>query len=186
MEAIGNRNMVIFTGEAQVTTQIKIAILLASTLLIFGYTKAIQHLAYQDGAASVQSRWDTETARRDLITEQLKSKNEKLSQENKDLTAGIATNLENANVAHAKVIAGVRAEYTDRLRKSEARSGIYREQAEGGATQCRRLASHATELDRSLEEGRSVVQELRTTVGLRDQQLEQLGRQILADRALLN
>lgn len=168
------------------TTQIKIAILLASTLLIFGYTKVIRHLAYQDGAASVQSRWDEETVRRDLITEQLKSKNEKLSQENKDLVVNIATNLENANALHTKTVAALHAEYADRLRKSEARSGIYREQAEGGATQCQRLASHATELDRSLEEGRSVVQELRTTVGLRDQQLEQLGRQILADRALLN
>ena len=168
------------------TTQIKIAVLLASALLIFGYTKAIRYFAYQDGAASVQAKWDEETVRRDLITEQLKSKNEKLTQENKDLAGKITTNLENANAIHAKTVATLHAEYAGRLRKSEARSGIYREQAEGGTAECQRLASHATELDRSLEEGRSVVQELRTALGFRDEQLRQLGHQILADRALLN
>ena len=168
------------------TAQIKIAILLASVLLAFGYTKAIRYFAYQDGAKSVQLEWDKETARRDLITEQLESKNKKLTQENKDLTGKITTNLENANALHAKTVAALHAEYAGRLRKSEARSGIYREQAEGGTAECQRLAGHATELDRSLEEGRSVVQELRTTLGFRDEQLRQLGHQILADRALLN
>lgn len=167
-------------------TQTKIIILLATILVAIAYTKAVQHFAYKAGADSVQSKWDEENGRRDLETERIKAKNLQLSQENKDLSAQITTSLENANAKHAKALAAVRAEFDARMRKSETRAGIYREQAEGGTAECQRLASHAAELDRSLEQGRSLVEELRTTLGLRDEQLRQLGEQIRADRALLN
>ena len=75
------------------TTQIKIAMLLASVLLAFGYTKAIRYFAYQSGASDVRLDWNKENSRRDLITEQLESKNKKLTQENKDLTGRILQHL---------------------------------------------------------------------------------------------
>lgn len=85
---------------------------------------------------------------------------------------------------HTVAIAAVRAEFSQRLRTSEARAGIYQRQAEAGPTQCRDLATHAARLDRSLEEGRGLVQELRLTIGQRDNAIHTLSDQIRADRKL--
>lgn len=77
-------------------------------------------------------------------------------------------------------------DYTDRMRNSEARAAEYQRQAQGTPDQCSRLASHAAELDRSLEQGRLLVGELQTVIGQRDAQLKLLGEQIITDRELIN
>lgn len=78
-----------------------------------------------------------------------------------------------------------RSTYELRLRASEQRSEVYRNQAQSGATACRNLADHAARLDRTIEEGRAVVREFGETLRLRDQQLVILGKQIHTDRLLL-
>ncbi|UWJ04310.1 putative Rz/Rzl spanin protein [Escherichia phage vB_EcoS_Uz-1] len=70
------------------------------------------------------------------------------------------------------------------MQQSERRASVYKRQAEAGTLECRSLASHAARLDNSLEEGRRLVEELRATVRLRDNQLIELGKQIQADRKL--
>lgn len=155
-------------------------------VLTAAYTAAVFHLGSNNGAAGVQEKWDAESKRRDRVSAELKQKNDDLSQENKQLSDGITERLKQNDKRHEINLAVARAEFAQRLRQSDARSGIYREQANGSTAERERLASHAAQLDRSLEEGRSVVRELRETVELRDEQLRQLGQQILADRALLN
>lgn len=164
----------------------KLIIALVSILLVLGYTALVFHLGSNKGADEVQTKWDAENARRDLATAELKGKNAQLTTDNQRLTKQIDTNLEQSNERYSKAVAAVHAQYAVRLQQSTTRAGIYRQQAEGSTAERERLASHAAQLDRSIEEGRSVVQELRATLGLRDEQLKQLGEQIIADRALLN
>lgn len=87
-----------------------------------------------------------------------------------------------AQKAHITAVAGIRAEYDGRLLNSEKRAGIYQRQAKGSISEQERIAAHAAELDRSLEEGRSLVEELKATIGQRDSAIRALGSMILTDR----
>lgn len=87
-----------------------------------------------------------------------------------------------AQKAYTLDLAGIRAEYDSRLLLSEKRAGIYQRQAKGSTTEQERLATHAAELDRSLEEGRQLVGELKATIGQRDSAIRALGSMILTDR----
>ena len=82
-------------------------------------------------------------------------------------------------------LAELRAALTDRLLVSEERAGLYKRKSQGTAAERDRLAEHAAELDRSLEEGRSLVRELGQTVRQHEVTIRTLGKQILTDRTLL-
>lgn len=143
-------------------------------------------LGKSHGEAAVTVKWDKEKRERDAASLSLVQKNKALEEENRRLSVKIEKELEQYEANYDTAIADARADFGKRLQLAENRAGIYRKQAESGAAECSRLASHAAELDRSLEEGRGLVQELRETIRLRDSQLMLLGEQILADRALLN
>lgn len=87
-----------------------------------------------------------------------------------------------AQKAYTLDVAGIRADYEHRLLLSTTRAGIYQRQAKGSASEQERLAAHAAELDRSLEEGRQLVGELKATIGQRDSAIRALGSMILTDR----
>ena len=154
--------------------------------LTAAYTAAVFHLSSSTGAAAVQKKWDLENERRDAVTLKIQAEKIELEKENAGLSQRINKKLEEHEKLHQINLAVARAEFAQRLRQSVARTGVYREQAQGSTAERERLASHAAELDRSLEEGRALVRELWETVEFRDQQLRQLGEQILVDRELLN
>lgn len=79
----------------------------------------------------------------------------------------------------------ISADASFRMQQHENRVRIYQRQAKAGSAEAERLASHAAELDRSINEGKTVAAELAATVRLRDQQLSLLGSQIKADRAVI-
>ncbi len=93
--------------------------------------------------------------------------------------------LEAAKYESDAALAAARSEYAGRLRQSESRAGAYQRMSQADAAERVRLAEHAARLDAALEEGIFVVAELQAALGLRDQQLKQLGQQILADRKLM-
>lgn len=163
-------------------TWAKYLVLLAATaLILFGAFS----LGSSSGSNKVQLAWDTENQQRDKATSDLKEKNARLETENQLLTQSIATEALKNEEQFQAAIAAVHAQYADRLRLATTRAGIYRQQAEGNSIERERLASHAAELDRSLEEGRYLVRELGETVKQRDRTIELLSRQIQADRKLL-
>ena len=79
---------------------------------------------------------------------------------------------------HEKDLDAVKRDYTNRLRKSEQRAERYLQQAQGSTTDQYDLASHAAKLDRSVEEGRRLVTEFRSTLELRDSQVKSLATEI--------
>lgn len=138
------------------------------------------------GASVVQAQWDKRQRADDQAIQALKDEYDSKEEAHRTKNRIITHELAEAQKSYEVALAEQRAEYDRRLQLSSNRAAIYQRQAESGAAQCRSLASHAARLDQTLEEGRSLVRELRDTLGLRDRQLILLGQQILNDRVLLN
>lgn len=147
---------------------------------------SIKQSGFREGAVSVQEKWDAET--KDYENEILALQKDYAAREAAHRTKNdeITHELAEANRKHDVEVATLRSDYTRRLQLSSERSVVYQRQAEAGAAECRSLASHASNLDASLEEGRSLVRELRTALGLRDEQVRALSEQIKNDRKLMS
>lgn len=139
----------------------------------------------KNGANRIQVAWNADSIARMVAIDDLQLQYDALESDHRKETARTAHELAQANQDHAVALATAKSDYSVRLRSSEDRAGLYKRQAESGPLECGNLASHAARLDRSLEEGRSLVRELRSTLGFRDQQIKALGDQILSDRTLL-
>lgn len=136
------------------------------------------------GRAEIQALWDADKAQHALAIAALKDEYAVKEEAHRTENRRISSELSQANLDHANAIAAVRLDYAQRLRNVEQRAAIYQRQAQGGAVERGDLADHAGRLDASLEEGRSLVRELRETLGLRDRQVRALSNQIRNDRAL--
>lgn len=163
---------------------------LLALILLIGVGVALHQKIKQDGfregAVSVQAKWDAETKDYNEHIASLQKEYEAREAIHRSKNDEITHALAEANRKHDVEVATLRSDYTRRLQLSSKRSAVYQRQAEAGATECRSLASHASQLDASLEEGRSLVRELRTALGLRDEQVRALSEQIKNDRNLMS
>ena len=100
-------------------------------------------------------------------------------------TTRLQNEISQTNEVHQAELNRLKSDFDLRMQLSENRATVYRNQAKRGAAECGNLANHAAELDRTLEEGRNVVAELKEVVGLRDRQIIILSDQIKADRQIL-
>ena len=157
-----------------------IFIVLGILALNWAYNKG-----FESGEANIQKKWDKAKESDKKAYESLQIKYNALEITHRAETTRITHELAEADKKHKVDLANQRSVYERRLLSSSNRSSVYQRQAESGETECRSLASHAARLDRSLEEGRSLVRELGATLGLRDQQIIMLGNQIKSDRKLL-
>lgn len=159
---------------------------IATGIFILGILYGIYHYGYKRGEADLQVLWNQERDAHNAIIDKLEAAYARLEVVHRAENTRITHELAQAEKALDVALAEQRAEFERRLHSSSERAAFYERQASSGAAQCRDLAGHAAELDRTLEEGRGLVSDLRRTLRLRDEQLRQLGRQILNDRALLN
>lgn len=140
---------------------------------------------YRAGSNSIQIQWDAERNARNteilVLQNQLRIKEADHAEETQRIKDGLLK----AHIDYAQHIAKLQSDYAERLRNSEGRAGVYKRLSESGETERYRLAEHAAKLDRSLEEGRLLVAELRATVKQHERVIVQLGGQILADRKLI-
>ncbi len=139
----------------------------------------------ESGANAVQKQWDKAKAEQQKAIDTEKEKIAKLEETHRTEVTRLTHDLAEAQKTHQVELATAAAEFRDRLRSSEERAAIYRRQAEGGSADRGSLASYASRLDVALEEGRALEREYRSTLGLRDEQIKALSRQIKADRSLL-
>lgn len=155
-----------------------LATLALLVLFLCGYS-------YKCGINNTKSKWDAEKAEvQDYV---LKLENEYLfliaehERSVEELEEEARRNKEEFEAALVRA----NDAYTDRLRSTEQRASVYQRQAQADATERRNLANHAAELDRTLEEGRHLVRQLRTTLRQRELEIGRLGQQILLDRSTL-
>lgn len=140
---------------------------------------------YEAGKQSVQSKWNEQKLLDERAIAKLKGENDALSRQHMFEVGQLQARLQTAKQSYEATLDSITSQYAGRLQQSENRAKVYQRQAEGGASECRSLASHAARLDSSLEQGRQLVEELRATVRLRDGQIIELSNQIRADRKLL-
>ena len=161
-------------------------LLLAGLLVYAGHKTytSIYNAGVVDGKAQVQREWDIESAAYVQSISDQKAKYEVKEELSREENKRITRELNEANKTHAVAVAELTAAYEHRLQLSAQRASVYQRQAQGGPAECRSLAEHTSRLDSSLEEGRSLVRELRETLGLRDKQLTAVGNQLLTDRKL--
>jgi hypothetical protein len=144
-------------------------------LVILGSGYAIYRHGYKLGYEDVQSEWRQREAKLVARVAELEAVHARAQEE-------VAREAQSLREAHLADVAAQRAVYEQRLSQSARRAEVYRSQAEAGTVAARDLAAHAARLDSTLEEGRGLVRELRTTLGLREDQLRLLGKQIMSDR----
>lgn len=164
-------------------TKLLIAVVLAglvASTYVFTY-KYGEH----DGVLDTTKAWDAENDSRDEAYRKLEKENTALQAAHTAKQNELEKQLDEASANYASSLQLVHNEFANRLLSSETRAGVYQRQARGSATEQERLARHAAELDRSLEEGRALVRELGETVKQRDRVIYTLGQVILNDRTLL-
>jgi hypothetical protein len=157
---------------------------LVGILVLYGI-HLIRVADFERGAASVQKKWDEAELERSKEIIEVKAELFDKQLDHIIETAVISNELINAKKKHDIAVSNLTADYERRLLLSADRAKFYQRQAEGGSAECGSLANHAGKLDTTLEEGRSLVTELRTTLELRDTQIKGLGDQIKNDRELL-
>lgn len=153
------------------------ALLVALTVYAFGYN---------EGVDVTQSKWDAAKQTQQREDARIEGEIAQREREHAQDVSDLQTQLNEADTVMELRIADISASYSQRLHLSEARAARYQQMAATDPAQCRSLASHATELDRTLEQGRSLVQELGATLEQRESQIKVLGAQILADRKLMD
>ena len=86
---------------------------------------------------------------------------------------------------HEKDINDINTNYSLRLRQSEERANNYKRNAQNNVN-CSTLANTASKLDRTLEEGINLVEQLEKTSRLQQQHLDACIKVIENDRKLIN
>lgn len=163
----------------------KLAPYIGGVLVIILILWGVYSLGSSHGKAVVQNQWDKATIAKNNEILKLKDDFAAKERDHRAATGKLSYELEKAQQIHDQDVATLRADYSERLFNSEQRGSVYKRQAEGGSVERTSLASHAAQLDRSLEEGRNLVAEFRRTLEFREDQLRLLGKQIITDRALL-
>ena len=154
---------------------VPILIVLGVILLLYGIGVSIYSTGKQAGIDEVSKEWTQEKlAYQDEIL-RIKTLNAGLEQDFENREAEVNKELRNVKASYERTLASNASEHAARLRNHQERADLYERKAQGSEVERRGLASHAAELDRSLEEGRRVVKDLRTTVEQRDTELILLG-----------
>ena len=165
---------------------VPILIVLGVILLLYGIGVSIYSTGKQAGIDEVSKEWTQEKlAYQDEIL-RIKTLNAGLEQDFENREAEVNKELRNVKASYERTLASNASEHAARLRNHQERADLYERKAQGSEVERRGLASHAAELDRSLEEGRHLVGELQAAIGQRDAQLKLLGEQIITDRELIN
>lgn len=156
---------------------------LLAALIAGTYAMAFKYGEYT-GSTEVSAEWKKENDNRDNAYTALEKKNASEREAHQQREKELGDELATTNETFQATLDDYRTEFAGRLLSSETRAGVYQRQANGSAIEQQRLARHAAELDRSLEEGRALVRELGETLGQRDRTIHALGQIILNDRTL--
>jgi hypothetical protein len=156
--------------------------LLLSSLVVLGivlgggYT--LYRHGYKVGFQDVQAEWRQREA---LLVKRVAELEAQHTEKQKE----VAHEAEILRKEHVADVASQRIVYEQRLSQSDRRAQVYRTQANACDASTRNLATHAANLDRSLEEGRGLVRELGSHLRFCENRVRLLGEVIKADRELM-
>lgn len=153
-------------------------------LIVSGVIYKIYSIGYDQGSMEVQLQWNEQVTKTNQVVLEQKEKIDSLVKNHETQVEVLKNELFEADKKLTATVATLRAN-TSRLQQSEARANVYKRKANSGADQCKSLAEFAGKLDRSLTEGRALVEEFRATLEQRDTQLRVFGELIKSQQELL-
>ena len=146
-------------------------------VVILGAAYFVYQHGYKNGSQDKDTLWRQQEA---VLLQRIREVEARHSEQQQEL----AREAQQVQKQHEAAVAAQRDVYEQRLSQSSRRAEVYRAQAEAGTASSRDLAAHAALLDRTLEEGRGLVQELRTGLGFCEDRVRLLGQQLIIDRQL--
>lgn len=146
--------------------------------LVLVCTSATFCTGYSAGSAKVKQQWVAEQKANTVKVNELKVNYEEQLSEYRQKTDSLSKEIYDTRTQYDNRIATIKSDYTNRLLNSEQRASVYKRMSEAGKCTSDDLSAYTAKLDRSLTEGRELVRELRELIKLRDQQLNQLGKEL--------
>ena len=146
--------------------------------LVLVCTSATFCVGYSAGSSEVKQQWVAEQKANTAKVNELKVNYEEQLNEYRQKTDSLSKEIYDTKIQYDKRIATIKSDYTNRLLNSEQRASVYKRMSEAGKCTSDDLSAYTAKLDRSLTEGRELVRELRELIKLRDQQLNQLGKEL--------
>lgn len=141
-------------------------------------TSATYYVGYSAGSSEVKQQWVAEQKANTAKVNELKVNYEEQLSEYRQKTDSLSKEIYDTRTQYDNRIATIKSDYTNRLLSSEQRASVYKRMSEAGRCTSDDLSAYTAKLDRSLTEGRELVRELRELIKLRDQQLNQLGKEL--------
>ena len=135
-------------------------------------------VGYSAGSSEVKQQWVAEQKANTAKANELKVNYEEQLNEYRQKTDSLSKEIYDTRTQYDNRIATIKSDYTNRLLNSEQRASVYKRMSEAGRCTSDDLSAYTAKLDRSLTEGRELVRELRELIKLRDQQLNQLGKEL--------
>lgn len=146
--------------------------------LVLVCTSATFYVGYSAGSSEVKQQWVAEQKANTAKANELKVNYEEQLNEYRQKTDSLSKEIYDTRTQYDNRIATIKSDYTNRLLNSEQRASVYKRMSEAGRCTSDDLSAYTAKLDRSLTEGRELVRELRELIKLRDQQLNQLGKEL--------
>lgn len=146
--------------------------------LVLVCTSATFCVGYSAGSSEVKQQWVAEQKANTAKVNELKVNYEEQLNEYRQKTDSLSKEIYDTRTQYDNRIATIKSDYTNRLLNSEQRASVYKRMSEAGKCTSDDLSAYTAKLDRSLTEGRELVRELRELIKLRDQQLNQLGKEL--------
>ena len=146
--------------------------------LVLVCTSATFCVGYSAGSSEVKQQWVAEQKANTAKVNELKVNYEEQLNEYRQKTDSLSKEIYDTRTQYDDRIATIKSDYTNRLLNSEQRASVYKRMSEAGRCTSDDLSAYTAKLDRSLTEGRELVRELRELIKLRDQQLNQLGKEL--------
>lgn len=155
-------------------------------LLLVYVSKGVFEFVKETGRQEVQILWAEDKEKTEQEIRDIIARYSAKEQAHREANRNNVDELNRVKKEYEDSLRDIDSSYASRLHGAEERADIYKRQAEAGAAGCTDLANHASRLDTTLEEGRSLVRELRETLRLRDNQVKALSFQITNDRVLID
>lgn len=155
---------------------------IAVLCVVLAFIGSSFYLGYEQGKGKVTLEFNTYKSRQEKLVSDATVARILAEQRLSTLSREYEQSLTEVRKENETAIALSAAANVVRLQQLETRERRYRFLSESTDAERRALADLATELDRTLTEGRYLVEELRREVALRNLQLVIIGEQIRAER----
>lgn len=161
-------------------------IALVIILVVVVCARIIHQNGKQIGVSETMLAWQAQEQERNDIIEDYRTEVNDLKVKYEKQTVQHKMEITAIKVAAENDRRTIQRDYADRLLNADKRASVYKRLSQSGESERIRLAEHAAKLDRSVEEGRSLLREQQSALAERDGIIGKLVTQLRALEQLNN